>query len=221
MAFWSNTKMCTCTATRRCRSWSAVWRRTSGSTTRSGCTSPWTTRPPQWCIGASAEGGGMVFSPRPPSALVKGGRGEKPMPGGAVERRRTPPRSWLRKAVFWSRQWGPLYAAPCRPTRDSRCADGQLPRLLRHQRSGSRFARQVATACCCGFRNADWRTLSVFRCRLSATDVVKLRSRLYDLIDLQKDQVQIIALCAKCVRGIEVLGRPSKAAEAKDVVVVV
>jgi len=62
---------------------------------------------------------------------------------------------------------------------------------------------------------------SVFLCRLSATDFVRLRSRLYDLIHLEKDQVVFIPLCGKCVNDIEALGRPTDAADAKDVVVVV
>ena len=62
---------------------------------------------------------------------------------------------------------------------------------------------------------------SVFLTRLSATDLVRLRSRLYDLIDLAKDQVLFIPLCPRCVNGIEALGRPMEAVDAKDVVVVV
>ena len=78
--------------------------------------------------------------------------------------------------------------------------------------------RKVATAC------ADFgvrRQYSVFLCRLSATDFVRLRSRLYDLIDLQADQVLFIPVCGKCVGQIEALGRPTEAADARDVVVVV
>ena len=63
--------------------------------------------------------------------------------------------------------------------------------------------------------------LSVFLCRLSATDFVRLRSRLYDLIHLEEDQVLFIPLCGKCVQQIEALGRPTEAADARDVVVVV
>ena len=47
---------------------------------------------------------------------------------------------------------------------------------------------------------------SVFLCRLSATDFVRLRSRLYDLLKLEEDQVLFIPLCAKCVNAIEALG---------------
>lgn len=78
--------------------------------------------------------------------------------------------------------------------------------------------RKVATAC------EDFGTrkqYSVFLCRLSATDFVRLRSRLYDLIQLDKDQVLFIPLCGKCVQQIDALGRPTEAADAKDVVVVV
>ena len=62
---------------------------------------------------------------------------------------------------------------------------------------------------------------SVFLCRLSATDFVRLRSRLYDVIHLEEDQVLFIPLCAKCVQQIEALGRPTEAHDARDVVVVV
>ena len=78
--------------------------------------------------------------------------------------------------------------------------------------------RKVATAC------EDYgvrRQYSVFLCRLSATDFVRLRSRLYDLIDLQADQVLFIPLCGKCMKAIEAIGRPTEAADARDVVMVV
>ena len=78
--------------------------------------------------------------------------------------------------------------------------------------------RKVAHTCeDFGFR----RQYSVFLCRLSATDLVRLRSRLYDIIDLSADQVLLIPLCPKCVNAIEALGRPTEAADAKDVVLVV
>ena len=78
--------------------------------------------------------------------------------------------------------------------------------------------RKVATAC------QDYgvrKQLSVFLCRLSATDFVRLRGRLYDLINLEEDQVLFIPLCGKCVRQIEAIGRPTEAHDARDVVVVV
>jgi CRISPR-associated protein Cas2 len=77
--------------------------------------------------------------------------------------------------------------------------------------------RRVATAC------EDYgvrRQYSVFLCRLTATDLVRLKSRLYDLVHLEQDQVLFIPLCAKCVCGIEAIGRPTEAHDARDVVVV-
>jgi CRISPR-associated protein Cas2 len=77
--------------------------------------------------------------------------------------------------------------------------------------------RKVASAC------EDFGTrkqYSVFLCRLSATDFVRLRARLYDLLDLEADQVLFIPLCARCVGGIEAMGRPTEAVDAKDVVIV-
>jgi CRISPR-associated protein Cas2 len=62
---------------------------------------------------------------------------------------------------------------------------------------------------------------SVFLARVSATDLVRLRTRLYEIIDLSEDQVLFIPLCPRCVNQIEALGRPTEAADAKDVVVVI
>jgi CRISPR-associated protein Cas2 len=77
--------------------------------------------------------------------------------------------------------------------------------------------RKVAQTCeDFGFR----RQYSVFLCRLAAVDLVKLKSRLYDLINLQEDQVLFIPLCNRCVAQIEALGRPVEAHDAKDVVIV-
>ena len=78
--------------------------------------------------------------------------------------------------------------------------------------------RKVATVCeDFGVR----KQYSVFLCRLSATDFVRLRSRLYDLLEMDEDQVLFIPLCGKCVNQIEALGRPTEAHDARDVVVVV
>jgi CRISPR-associated protein Cas2 len=62
---------------------------------------------------------------------------------------------------------------------------------------------------------------SVFLCRLSATEFVRLRSRLYDIIDLSEDQVLFIPLCGKCVQEIATIGGATEAPDAKDVVVVI
>ena len=78
--------------------------------------------------------------------------------------------------------------------------------------------RKVARTCeDFGFR----RQYSVFLCRLSATDLVRLKSRLYDIINLQEDQVLFIPLCNRCADQIESLGRPVEKHDSKDVVVVV
>ena len=78
--------------------------------------------------------------------------------------------------------------------------------------------RKVAR--CCddyGYR----RQLSGFLCRLSATDIVKLRARLYDIIDLAADQVLFVPLGAKCVDKIDALGRPPDPPDRHDTVIVV
>jgi CRISPR-associated protein Cas2 len=90
--------------------------------------------------------------------------------------------------------------------------------IVAYDISDPKRLRKVAT-CCEDF--GARKQYSVFLCRLSATDFVRLRSRLYDLIDLEADQVLFIPLCARCVRGIEALGRPTEPADARDVVMVV
>lgn len=78
--------------------------------------------------------------------------------------------------------------------------------------------RKVATACeDFGVR----KQYSVFLCRLSATDFVRLRSRLYDIINLREDQVLFIPLCANCDRNIESIGLPTEPTDSRDSVVVV
>ena len=90
--------------------------------------------------------------------------------------------------------------------------------IVAYDISDPKRLRKVARACeDYGYR----KQYSVFLCRLSATDFVKLRSRLYDIIDLNADQVLFIPLCGKCVNAIEAIGRPTEAADAKDVVLVV
>jgi CRISPR-associated protein Cas2 len=90
--------------------------------------------------------------------------------------------------------------------------------IVAYDISDPKRLRKVATACeDYGYR----KQFSVFLCRLSATDIVRLRNRLYDLIKRDEDQVLLIPLCGKCVNQIEALGRPTEEADAKDVVVVV
>ncbi len=77
--------------------------------------------------------------------------------------------------------------------------------------------RKVASTCeDFGYR----KQFSVFLCRLSATDFVRLRTRLYEVIDHSKDQVLFIPLCGKCVTQWEALGRPTEAADSKDVIII-
>jgi CRISPR-associated protein Cas2 len=89
--------------------------------------------------------------------------------------------------------------------------------IVAYDISDPKRLRRVAQ--CCedfGYR----KQFSVFLCRLSATDFVRLRSRLYDIIDPGDDQVLFIPLCGKCVNQIESIGRPTEAADAKDTVIV-
>jgi CRISPR-associated protein Cas2 len=89
--------------------------------------------------------------------------------------------------------------------------------LVCYDISDPKRLRKVAS-CCEDF--GVRKQLSVFLCRLSATDFARLRGRLYDLIDLREDQVLFIPLCGKCVPQIEALGRPTEAHDARDVVIV-
>jgi CRISPR-associated protein Cas2 len=89
--------------------------------------------------------------------------------------------------------------------------------LVAYDISDPKRLRKVAQACeDYGFR----KQFSVFLCRLSATDLVRLKSRLYEIIDLQRDQVLFIPLCNRCASAMESLGRPVEAHDAKDVVIV-
>jgi CRISPR-associated protein Cas2 len=77
--------------------------------------------------------------------------------------------------------------------------------------------RKVAQTCeDFGFR----KQYSVFLCRLSTLDLVRLKSRLYDIINLKEDQVLFIPLCPRCIAQIEAMGLPTEAHDAKDVVIV-
>jgi CRISPR-associated protein Cas2 len=89
--------------------------------------------------------------------------------------------------------------------------------LVCYDISDPKRLRKVAT-CCEDF--GVRKQYSVFLCRLSRTDLARLRARLYDLIHLQEDQVLFIPLCGRCVSQIEALGRRTEAHDAKDVVIV-
>jgi CRISPR-associated protein Cas2 len=64
------------------------------------------------------------------------------------------------------------------------------------------------------------RQYSVFLCRLTAAALVRLKSRLYDIIDLEEDQVIFLPLCPRCAEQMESIGRPIEAYNARDVVLV-
>jgi CRISPR-associated protein Cas2 len=64
------------------------------------------------------------------------------------------------------------------------------------------------------------RQFSVFFCRLMALGLVRLKARLYDVMDLDQDRVLFIPLCRRWSESIETLGRLAEPPEARDVVIV-
>ena len=85
--------------------------------------------------------------------------------------------------------------------------------LVAYDISDAKRLRKVASTCeDFGYR----RQFSVFICRLTALDLVRLRSRLYDLIDLGADQVIFVPLCARCSEQIEALQLPTGSRIALD-----
>jgi CRISPR-associated protein Cas2 len=64
------------------------------------------------------------------------------------------------------------------------------------------------------------RQLSIFLCRISPLDLVRLKARLEEIIDPRQDQVIFIRLCATCAPEIEALGVPTQTHNAQDVVIV-
>ncbi len=114
--------------------------------------------------------------------------------------------NFLGEGIPWSLPW---------PIRGVWTVDSYL---VAYDISDPKRLRKVATICeDFGYR----KQLSIFLCRLSPTDFVRLKSRLYDVVDLKQDQVLFIPLCSKCVNAIASLGRPTEAHDAKDVVLVV
>jgi CRISPR-associated protein Cas2 len=90
--------------------------------------------------------------------------------------------------------------------------------LVCYDISDPKRLRKVAR--CCedfGYRKQK----SVFLCRVSATDFVRLRSRLYDLINLDEDQVLFIPMTNSCLERMEAIGRPTDPHDKNDVVMVV
>jgi CRISPR-associated protein Cas2 len=89
--------------------------------------------------------------------------------------------------------------------------------LVCYDISDPKRLRRVARACeDYGYR----KQYSVFLVRVSATDFVRLRSRLYELIDLNADQVLFIPITDACLNRVEALGRPTENYDANDVVIV-
>ena len=89
--------------------------------------------------------------------------------------------------------------------------------LVAYDISDPKRLRRVAKVCeDFGLR----KQFSVFFCRLAPVDLVRLKSRLYDVIDLDQDQVLFIPLCTRCAAAIEALGRPTEPHDARDVVIV-
>jgi len=64
------------------------------------------------------------------------------------------------------------------------------------------------------------RQLSVFLVRVSATDFVRLRNRLYDIIDKNEDQVLFIPLSESGLQRMEAIGRATDAYDKNDVVMI-
>lgn len=89
--------------------------------------------------------------------------------------------------------------------------------LVAYDISDAKRLRKTAKACeDFGLR----RQYSVFFCRLTPRDLIRLKSRLYDVIDLDMDQVLFIPLCERCAGAIETLGRPIEPHDARDHVIV-
>jgi CRISPR-associated protein Cas2 len=90
--------------------------------------------------------------------------------------------------------------------------------IVAYDISDPKRLRKVARACeDYGYR----KQLSVFLVRVSATDFIKLRTRLYDIIDLDEDQVLFFPITDACLRQVEAIGRPTDAHDKNDVVMVV
>ena len=79
------------------------------------------------------------------------------------------------------------------------------------------FVRQIPRV----YKNFGIRKkIAVFFCRLARLEMVRLKGRLYDVIDVDRDEVLSIPLCNRCAGSIEMLSRPIEPPEARDVVIV-
>ena len=89
--------------------------------------------------------------------------------------------------------------------------------LVCYDISNPKRLRKVAKTCeDFGYR----KQLSVFLVRVSATDFVRLRSRLYDIINLNEDQVLFIPLAESGLQRMEAIGRPTDPHDKNDVVMI-
>ncbi len=89
--------------------------------------------------------------------------------------------------------------------------------LVCYDISNPKRLRKVAKTCeDFGYR----KQLSVFLVRVSATDFVRLRGRLYELIDLNEDQVLFIPLTESGLQRMEAIGRPTDSYDKNDVVMI-
>lgn len=61
---------------------------------------------------------------------------------------------------------------------------------------------------------------SVFLCRLSPPNLVRLKSRLHDILDHARDQVIFLPLCNHCAGRMESMGQPVAPFDARDIVIV-
>ncbi len=64
------------------------------------------------------------------------------------------------------------------------------------------------------------RQLSVFLVRVSTADLVRLRNRLYDIIDKNEDQVLFIPLTDGDLKRMEAIGRATDGYDKNDVVMI-
>jgi CRISPR-associated protein Cas2 len=89
--------------------------------------------------------------------------------------------------------------------------------LVCYDISNPKRLRKVAKTCeDFGYR----KQLSVFLVRVSATDFVRLRTRLYDIIDLNEDQVLFLPLTESGLQRMEAIGRVTDAYDKNDVVMI-
>ena len=87
--------------------------------------------------------------------------------------------------------------------------------LVAYDIANPKRLRRVARTC----EDSGFGQSLVFFCRLGAGDVIRLKSRLYDIIKVDQDRVLLVPLCARCPAEIEALCRPIEPQDARDVVI--